>query len=173
MEELNLADKIMETVKEELDTNGDGKIEMKEIIDYKRSIPVLLGVVISILSGTLITYIRDGLATGQWDSARMLDILSYLIPSIILLYIFKLVVNKIEENNKTIEDKRDKKIDDLILKLEKANDKIEELKAKNAELKQSSELKISQLESIIKTKDLEIDWLRNGYNPPGETDGQN
>jgi hypothetical protein len=146
-------DKIVDSI----DANKDGKVTLQEAkvwFSSSKNIKFLLYILGSILIGPLIDWISGGINTGIWIVDGLFDMASVIIPAIILGYYFKGLL-----------DLADKEKKEMIEEIRTLKDNLQKNDLKHIGEVNELNLKLKQFEGIIETKNMEIEWLRNGYSP--------
>ena len=90
---------MIDEIRKKLDVNKDGKIDVQEVFS-KNTITIILGVLATIVINGILAYIEFGLAGNPWSELTFMDSIKQLIAPIILLFIFRSIISK-ADNEKT------------------------------------------------------------------------
>jgi hypothetical protein len=145
-----MADKMADLV----DTNKDGKIsvdEVKTFISNTKNIKFMLYILLSILVGPAIEWFSNSVATGNWQPDGLFSFAQVIIPSVILGYYFKGLLDLADKEKKDLEEKNKKLQEDM-----------NQMKLEFTGEKQQLNLTIKQLEGNIECKNTEIEWREKG-----------
>jgi hypothetical protein len=159
--------KLFTQLKNRIDTDGDGKISSNEFIAFLRS-DVVKFTIISIFAMVFeefVNWVIHWFTTGEFTYTPFSNLLKSFGGYLVLMVWFKSWMdtnNKDKLKLKTQLDVSNGIILSHAAEINKLNDKHDRMMEN---LRHEKEVEIAQRDAAIQTKDLEISWLRKGFDP--------